>query len=396
MKQIAAAILRKEIREVLRDKRTLFLALFLPLLFYPALMGVSISVSKESAKGAVKEKVVVFYDRSGTLFENGFSAVTDKKEDSMVVWREWSDPEKSRKGEVSKVLLPAEADAGLFWNEDTKVYQLFWRSTPKGAKAKRLLSVLLEKVRERLIEKELAKSGLELSAIEPFKLQEVNVTPVREQVGRKMGGVGAYFMIFLAFTGCMSVAVDAGAGERERGTMEAMMLSPASFMGIAIGKFLFVLLMGGLSVLATFIGMGSMLLFDERARVMAGEFVDMESMAMLMVLMLGVVFVFASALYCIALMAKSAREAHLRSSLVMMILAVALIMSGSEMVNSSVWVKFVPVMNTSVAISHVISGVADWFFVGLCLLFSVLFGVLLLWYVSLIFKRIPERSYLTE
>ena len=44
MRQVASAIFRKELREVLRDRRTLFLALFLPLLFYPVLMGVSLSV----------------------------------------------------------------------------------------------------------------------------------------------------------------------------------------------------------------------------------------------------------------------------------------------------------------------------------------------------------------
>ena len=232
--------------------------------------------------------------------------------------------------------------------------------------------------------------------LEPFAIQELNVTPIREQVGKQMGGVGAYFMIFLAFTGCMSVAVDAGAGERERGTMEAMMVSQASFGWIAAGKFLFVLIMGGISVLATFLGMTSMVFLDDGARSMVGEFLDFQSISMLVLLMLGVVVVFASLLYCISLLAKSAREAHLRASLVMMFVAVVLILCGSEIVSTSEWVRYVPVMNSAVAISKVISGMATWSFVGICLFFSLFTCAVLLWLVSLVFKRFPERSYLTE
>ena len=96
-------------------------------------------------------------------------------------------------------------------------------------------------------------------------MEEVSLTSLRQTWGQHLG-LGLICR-FLAFTGCMSVAVDAG-GRAGKGNDEAMMVSPRSFFGIAVGKFAFVLLMGGLSVMATFLQNGYVFLMTKSGRLL--------------------------------------------------------------------------------------------------------------------------------
>jgi sodium transport system permease protein len=57
-----------------------------------------------------------------------------------------------------------------------------------------------------------------------------------EILGRMMGGLLPYILIIFCFLGCMYPALDLGAGEKERGTMETLLTAPASRIEIVLGS----------------------------------------------------------------------------------------------------------------------------------------------------------------
>src|SRR3954467_9936143 len=95
----------------------------------------------------------------------------------------------------------------------------------------------------------LAARSLPATLIRPFEVTRENVAPPEKVGGNLFGGIVPYFIIILCFTGAMYPAIDLTAGEKERGTLETLLCSPASRLEIVLGKFLVVLL-GSLSAMA--------------------------------------------------------------------------------------------------------------------------------------------------
>jgi sodium transport system permease protein len=195
--------------------------------------------------------------------------------------------------------------------------------------------------------------------------------------------MGAYFIVFLAFTGCMAVAVDTAAGEKERGTLEAMLVTPASFMGIAFGKLVFIIIMGMISVLSTTGGIMIMVLGyggDSGFNIAEVGFLSLLGIA---VLLIALVLFFAAILFAFSILAKSNKEAHVRSSMLMIVVAMSLvycIIPGVELTQSILWV---PILNAAMSIKVLWGGsmpVADYFQVLAILL--LLSGLVLFWISS--------------
>ena len=74
--------------------------------------------------------------------------------------------------------------------------------------------------------------------LQPVKLEKVNTAESRENLGEKIGGLIAYILIPLCLAGCSYPAIDIGAGEKERGTLETLLICPISRTSIVLGKFL--------------------------------------------------------------------------------------------------------------------------------------------------------------
>ena len=64
--------------------------------------------------------------------------------------------------------------------------------------------------------------------LQPVKLEKVNTAESRENLGEKLGGWIAYLLVPLCFMGCSYPAIDIAAGEKERGTLETLLICPIS------------------------------------------------------------------------------------------------------------------------------------------------------------------------
>lgn len=330
--RIAKAVLKKEVREVVRDKKTLFISLFLPLIFYPVMLLVSLGVSQQEKKSQLGDPI-----RIG-LIETGQVVDFIHGENIQVVAVD------------NAQSLGAKADIVLKVEEGS--ISVYYHSSIRGMHAHQMVQKLLSQHIDEKVRTHLLSIGQSPKLVEPYDIKWLNASPPREEIGRKFGGAGAYFLIFLALTGCMSVAVDAGAGERERGTLEVMMTTPASLFEIGLGKLCFVIFMGLLSVVATFIGLSSLFLLHPEVKTFLFGLLNFTFCIQLTLTMISVVICFASILYGSSLLSSNSREAHMKASLFMMSVAVLLIIAGAETVSNSYWVTFIPVMNAAAWIKN--------------------------------------------
>ena len=84
----------------------------------------------------------------------------------------------------------------------------------------------------------LSSLDLDEEFINPIEILEEDLTTEKEAAGSIFGGILAFFFVMYVITGSMYPAIDLGAGEKERGTMETLISTNISSLEIIIGKML--------------------------------------------------------------------------------------------------------------------------------------------------------------
>lgn len=123
--------------------------------------------------------------------------------------------------------------------------------------------VAYHRVREALDkwERQLLKDRLEVAQLpetvpDPVSLLSIDVANQDEIAASVWGKVFPALLIIMALTGAFYPAIDVAAGEKERGTMETLLICPATRSEIVVGKFLTVLLFSMATTLLNLISMG--------------------------------------------------------------------------------------------------------------------------------------------
>lgn len=92
--------------------------------------------------------------------------------------------------------------------------------------------------------------GISPVAATPIQIEDVEVSSAQQRAATILGFIPLFVMI-AAFTGAMQIATDSTAGERERGSIEALLVNPAPRGAIASGKWIAGTLTAMLSVVVT-------------------------------------------------------------------------------------------------------------------------------------------------
>jgi sodium transport system permease protein len=225
--------------------------------------------------------------------------------------------------------------------------------------------------RDKLMRERLAERGLTPEFLRPFEVKRKNVAPPERVGGGSFGGLVPYLLIILCFTGAMYPAIDLTAGEKERGTMETILCSPAARGEIVLGKFLLVLASSLTTVACAVVSFGMMVMIGAAtwlrsgvaavasAAAQGGEAlptVSLPGVAAVLVLMLPLAVLFSALLMTIALFAKSHKEAQTYvSPLILLALmpAIAAVLPGVELSHA---LALVPVLNVALVSKELVAG----------------------------------------
>jgi sodium transport system permease protein len=169
-------------------------------------------------------------------------------------------------------------------------------------------------------------------------------------------GMLPYFFILGVFVGGMALAIDTTAGERERQSLEPLLVNPVSRGRILIGK------LGATSAFAV-----TTLLLSIFAFSLAGQFLPTEKLGMslqigprfallTLFVMLPLVFMLATLQTLAAAFAKSYREAQTYLSLLMFVPVIPTLLLSVFPIKAQTWMYSVPLMGQQVAIMRLLRG----------------------------------------
>jgi len=202
-----------------------------------------------------------------------------------------------------------------------------------------------------------------------------------------------YLIVIWAFYGGMSIASDLVAGEKEKNTLETLLISPVRRTWIVIGKFLALSTVCLISSMSSLVGLGILSFVPingVKEMFKSGFGLSPMSAILILVLMVPMVAVFASLLIGISSYAKNARESQTyltQASFVVILPAIFSQFIGFTDYSSAVWVNLIPVLNTANNIRLALLGKPDFTGIGITIGVSLVLAAIALRVTVRLFNR---------
>jgi sodium transport system permease protein len=245
--------------------------------------------------------------------------------------------------------------------EGTSDVQVYYKaSTSENEIALERIRKVMEKYKLQLLAQRLQKKNMSTAFVEPIKIVDRDVSSVREKMGERVGGMLPYLLVIFCFLGAMYPAIDLAAGEKERGTMETLLVSPASRLQIVMAKFLVVTASGIFTALSSALWL--YLVFRQSRMIppellgMVLRLIEWKSLLLFFSMIIPLCAFFAAVLLSISVFAKSYKEAQsiITPLNIMVIIPVLIGIFPGIKLNTAT--ALIPILNISLATKEIIAG----------------------------------------
>ncbi len=360
----------KEVRDALRDRRTLISMIVVPTLMVPGILLLVFVVFGRVLRKAQAEAPAVMV--LGGADSPAVRAALEANRKIRLVppaadWRQRIIDKRLR----AAVEVPAGFEAALQRGEPAGVKVYSYEGELRSELAVGDLRRFFSEYRDRVVADRLIAKGLSPSLIKPFEVETKNVAPPERVGGNRIGGFIPYIFILLCFTGAMYPAMDLTAGEKERGTMETILCSPVARTDLVLGKFLVVLTVSLATVAWSLLaGAGTMAVGGRllgaaagggAGGAMAASFaVSPIGTLAVLAMVLPVAVLFSAVLMAISLFARTMKEAGSYVSPLVIVVIVPAVMGLLPGVDLTTPLALVPILNVTLASKDLVSGVFHW------------------------------------
>jgi sodium transport system permease protein len=369
----------KELRDSLRDRRTLISMVVIPTLVIPVIMfGVGFVITKVIKKAQEEASSLVIL--GGTDSPGVVAALKAEKKFHVVESTENYRDLVSEKKVRLAVEIPEGFEAALKAGTLKTVMLYYYEGELKSGMGVSAVDRFFSDLREKTVVSRLTERGLPADLVKPFEVKRQNVAPPEKVGGNAFGGIVPYIIILLCFTGAMYPAIDLTAGEKERGTMETLLCSPVRRVNIVLGKFFMVLTASVATIILSLLSTGvsvviaSMLFGGGKGTVPAGAKaagsmvfpqVDPVGIFGVFAMIVPVAIFFAAVLMTISLFAKSYKEAQSYVSPLIIVVIMPAVMGMLPGIELSAKTALIPILNLSLVCKEMLSGVWHWNYIAL-------------------------------
>ena len=390
----------KELKDSLRDRRTLISMIVVPTLVMPAIMfgvgTIMTKVMKQAREEGTSLIVLGGADSPSVVAslkkEKNFRVVTPAGDYRQLI--------SDKKVRVA-VEIPTGFEASLKEGEPKTVTIYHYEGEIKSGIGLGEVEKFFRNLREQTVETRLKERSLPVTLVKPFEVKRQNVAPPEKVGGNVIGGFIPYIIIILCFTGAMYPAMDLTAGEKERGTMETLLCSPVARVNIVLGKFLMVLTASITTMLLSLLSMGLSTVLGismfSGSQMQAAAAKGAEAGTMPLIDPMGLVgafamiapvaVFFAALLLAISLFAKSYKEAQSYVSPLIIVVIMPAVVGMLPGIELSVRTALVPILSLSLVCKEMLSGVWHWNFIALIFASSCVYAAIALAFALRMFNR---------
>lgn len=229
-----AALFKREITDILRDKKTLIMMIVIPVLLYPLLI-VGMTLITNSIISSQEEKTykIAFEESVPEELEGSITEIIEEKEEELQYKLKVVDSKDCQED------LTGEAIHAYVSCKEDKIYINYLSAEEESSTAEYALQDVFDIYKDNLTEELILAQGLDVEAVlNPISVETEDFSSTEESVGSMISSMLPFLIITVILLGAIYPAIDVTAGERERGTLETLLTLPVTNFEMIMSKFL--------------------------------------------------------------------------------------------------------------------------------------------------------------
>lgn len=371
-------IFRKEFREIFRDKRTLMSVVIGPIFITPLMFAIIGFAVQKKVEGAKTTKYPIGY--------------MGKAEQSDLIQKLKASPnlemqEVKTEAEATELIRTRKVGAVLKVNENEASQQLQEQPVEvtligdKGEETSRTVQgIIRQQIAQNamgIVQKRLSTRKIPAAILIPYNIKEQSIPGSGGNAMLFLTQMLPYILIMAAFSGAIYAAFDQVAGEKERGTLETLLVSPANRRDIVLGKFGAVVSVCMVSCILSIVGL--IIPFKSGLKAFAwlaegGLSVSATTLGVIALVLVPLSILFAGMLLAISTFARNQKEAQTYLGSLFPIVMIPAFFSMFMDSKVSLSVALVPILNGSLIIKQALDGSYNAAFITLAFAASVAYA----------------------
>ncbi len=392
-KEIVKALYKKEILDILRDKKTILMMIVIPLILYPLIFLGSFVLASSIASASTENtyrigfenvenrmEMMEVFDRAAKEYEYDFVYVTPDTENTTF--------EEALSDEVLHAYITQTEEDGK-----TEYHVVYTSSSVDSSTASGMLMDMLFEYREHLRKTQLEELGMDTEIyLYPISYDYEDKATNEETVGSLFGTILPFLLISSILMGAMYPAIDITAGEKERGTLETLLTLPIKNVELITSKFLATSTIATAAAFLNVLSMGILGAYFYGSIAAGSETaVDFDVLSYLpaigIMLLCAIVFaMFSSAVcLCVCIFAKSFKEAQNYTTPVMLVFMFSGMAGMIPNLELTQYTALIPVVNISILITSLFQFKFEAELIAMVLFSNIAYSMLAVWFMTKIF-----------
>ena len=391
-------------KDTIRDRRTLMAMVVMPMLLMPV-MTIGMFKFMEYQAEKQKEQVVkvsIIEESEAPAF---VEMIRDQEKIEIV----------ETEGEMKKAVADGDLDLGIIIpenfqeninNQKTAEIAIIKKSTNLNSEsALARISFLVANFNNQILQERFADQEINPKILSKAVIVPEDVATEKETSGFILGLIIPLFIVMWSIMGGQYTAIDVSAGEKERKTLESLLLTPVKRMDIVFGKFLTVSTVALTSVIVAIGsfyvaliysgGFGSIMQDNQGSgaegiteSIAVNFSIEPQAILLLLAVSLFLVLMFSAIILSIAIFAKSFKEAqsYIGPSYLVVILPVVLV-NSMPVFEPVLWFFAIPAVNATLLFKEVLMGVYDSGHILLTLSSLIIYSVIAIFIATKIYSK---------
>ncbi|MEY8001412.1 ABC transporter permease subunit [Clostridium sp. Mt-5] len=376
-------ILKKELTDIFRDRKTLIFTILLPIIMYPAMFKI-IDLTMKNTTDSLQKNITIAYrgDKNSSIhkmLKNMKNITMDNSGD---------ESEKLKKGKIALIIdVPENFDSKVAGEDKTNIKIIYDKDSNKSSMASSIIKDIFNKYSASIVDGRLQAKGINSRILTPFEIKEETLSKQDDSpIAAGILSVLPTILIIFMISPTIGIAADLVAGEKERGTFEPLLSTAVGRMSIFWGKLMAISSVALITLIVTLASMiGSMLYIFSGG----GEFtIPIGAFALIGIVSVFVLIAISSIEISISIFARSMKEAntYLGGFLVpVMILTYVPFMMDAK--NIGFMFFNIPIVNAVVVMKEAIVGIFNPVHIAVVLGWHIVYVVATVFLAKVMFSK---------
>ena len=378
-------IYKKELARIFKDKKMIFSVFLLPVLIMVGIMALVGNLATRQVEDIENHRSIVYMINE----PDSFSTFLEAADLNMEVNTIKTDGEREnvmdllRNGDADLLIeFPENFDSMIqeyqTGDEVPQIKTYYNPSEDYSSSAYELISnQTLEAYRQTLLSQRVADmNGLQIFTVNSDN-KDMIVQDDQKASGKALGMMLPYFITILLFAGAMGIGTDMIAGEKERGTMASLLVTPVKRKSIVLGKVFALMTISGISSVIYIVVMGATF-----PKILGGDSgldieITPEQIVMIGILLVAIAFLYSAIVILISVFARDLKEASTYITPAYMVVLVIGMMTMFTTSEAGMKDYLIPFYNTALALKGILTSEVTMAQYGVTLVMTLVLGGML-------------------